>query len=58
MISMEKTLKVLEEADIRQDVKVIIGGAPVTEDYAQQIGADGFAQDASSAARVVSQLLG
>jgi len=58
MISMEQTLKVLEEANVRQEIKVIIGGAPVTEDYAQQIGADGFAQDASSAARVVSQLIG
>ena len=57
MISMEQTLKALDEADVRQNVKVIVGGAPVTEDYAQQIGADGFAQDASSAARVVSQLI-
>ena len=57
MVSMEKTLQALEEANIHRDVKVIVGGAPVTEDYAQQIGADAFAQDASSAARVVSQII-
>jgi 5-methyltetrahydrofolate--homocysteine methyltransferase len=39
-------------------VKVIIGGAPVTQGYADQIGADGFGEDASSAVKLVDKLLG
>jgi len=38
-------------------VKVIIGGAPVTETYAQQIGADGYAPDASAASRLATKLM-
>lgn len=40
----------LTEADIRDSVKVMIGGAPVSEDFANQVGADGYAADAASAA--------
>lgn len=57
MISMEATIKALVDADVRGDVKVIVGGAPVTEQYARQIGADGFAPDASSATRLVNGLI-
>lgn len=57
MISMETTIKALVDADVRGDVKVIVGGAPVTEQYARQIGADGFAPDASSATRLVNGLI-
>jgi len=57
MISMEKTIKALEDANVRDNVKVIVGGAPVTEQYARQIGADGFAPDASSATRLVNDLI-
>jgi 5-methyltetrahydrofolate--homocysteine methyltransferase len=57
MPSMKTTIKALEAAGIRNQVKVIIGGAPVTNEYALQIGADGFAPDASSAMRLVNQLL-
>ena len=46
----------MDEAGVRGMVKVIIGGAPVTEEYARQIGADAYASDASSAARSVRQL--
>ena len=43
------TIEALEQAGIRQKVRVMVGGAPVTREYAQQIGADGFAPDAASA---------
>jgi 5-methyltetrahydrofolate--homocysteine methyltransferase len=58
MPSMKTTIDALVEAGIRDDVKVMIGGAPVTQAYADQIGADGYAPDASSAARKAKELLG
>jgi len=57
MTNMKKTLKHLEENNIRQQVKVIIGGAPVTQQYADEIRADGFAADANQAAFLASQLM-
>jgi 5-methyltetrahydrofolate--homocysteine methyltransferase len=57
MPKMEQTIQALREANVLNRVSVIIGGAPVTESYAQQIGADAFAPDASSATRVVRQLI-
>ena len=57
MGSMEGTVQALKAAGLRDKVKVMIGGAPVTQDYANKIGADGFAVDASSATRVARQLL-
>jgi 5-methyltetrahydrofolate--homocysteine methyltransferase len=50
MRSMEHTIKALEEAGVRDKVKVIIGGAPVTQSFADQIGADGYASNAAAAA--------
>jgi 5-methyltetrahydrofolate--homocysteine methyltransferase len=58
MPSMKTTVDALVEAGLRDEVKVLIGGAPVTQAYADQIGADGYAPDASSAARKAKQLLG
>ena len=52
MPKMEQTIQALREANVLNKVSVIIGGAPVTESYAQLIGADAFAPDASSATRV------
>ncbi|MCK8817948.1 hypothetical protein MWH28_11330 [Natroniella sulfidigena] len=46
---MEDTVKSLEEAGIREQVKVMIGGAPVSQDFADEIGADGYAADGSAA---------
>ena len=43
---------------VRDKVKVIIGGAPITQDFAAKIGADGFAPDAGSAPRMAKALLG
>lgn len=57
MNNMEATIQALKAADLRDKVKVFIGGAPVTQDYATKIGADGFASDASSATRMAHQLI-
>jgi 5-methyltetrahydrofolate--homocysteine methyltransferase len=58
MPAMRKCIDALKEAGLRDTVKVLIGGAPVTEAFANQIGADGYASDASSAARKAKVLLG
>lgn len=50
MPSMEGTVQALQAAGLREQVKIMVGGAPVTAEYAQQIGADGYAPDASQAA--------
>ena len=52
MTNMGVTVEALRQAGLREKVKVMIGGAPITDTYANQIGADGFAPDASSAARL------
>lgn len=57
MTNMKATIEALESAGLRKKVKVMIGGAPVTESYAQQIGADGYAADASRAVAVARQLV-
>jgi 5-methyltetrahydrofolate--homocysteine methyltransferase len=57
MSNMQNTIKALDTAGLRDAVKVVIGGAPVTDAYARQIGADAYAPDASSAVRTVRQLL-
>jgi 5-methyltetrahydrofolate--homocysteine methyltransferase len=57
MPSMKTTLDALTAAGLRNHVKVIIGGAPVTEAYAQQIEADGFSPDASRAVNVALSLI-
>jgi 5-methyltetrahydrofolate--homocysteine methyltransferase len=58
MSAISTTLSALTEAGVRNQVKVIIGGAPVTQAFADSIGADGFAPDAGSAARVAKALVG
>jgi len=58
MGSMAQVIEAIEEMNLRDKVKIIIGGAPVTADYAEQIGADGFAADASSAVKKVRELIG
>ena len=55
MPSMEKTVKALKEAGVA--VKVMIGGAPVTQSYADKIGADGYADDAASAVDLAKSLV-
>lgn len=58
MRAMEHTIKAIEEAGLRDKVKVIIGGAPVTQTFADQIGADGYASNAASAAELAKKFIG
>ena len=58
MGSMKDIVDGLEEAGIRESVKVMIGGAPVTQEYADRINADGYARDAGSAVHTAMELLG
>lgn len=58
MPSMIATIQALEGAGLRNQVKVMVGGAPITQDYADSIGADGFAPDASRAVSIAKTLLG
>ena len=55
--SMESTIRAIEVAGLREDIKIIVGGAPVTADYAHQIGADGYAKDASQAVKVAKSFI-
>ncbi len=57
MLAMKETIDYLKEEGLRDQVKVIIGGAPVTEDFAVEIGADGYAPDGGSAVELVKRLL-
>ncbi len=57
MPMMEKTIKVIDDAGLRDKAKIMVGGAPVTGDFAQRIGADGYAPDASQAARLAKSFL-
>jgi len=57
MGSMQSTLDALDAAGKRPKVKVMVGGAPVTEDFAHRIGADGYAPDASRAVALAKVLL-
>ena len=57
MPTMSAVLKALEEAGLRDQVKVLVGGAPVTQKFADEIGADGFATDAASAVDKIKELL-
>jgi len=57
MPGMADTIKALNEAKVRNRVKVMIGGAPVTQSYADEIGADGYAPDAASAVDKANELL-
>ena len=57
MPRMENVILALKEAGLRNQVRVMVGGAPVTDKYAADIGADGYAPDAASAARLAKELL-
>jgi 5-methyltetrahydrofolate--homocysteine methyltransferase len=57
MPGMQATIEALTEAKVRDQVKVLVGGAPVTSQFAQEIGADGYAADASAAATRAKALL-
>jgi len=57
MTAQRKVLEALQEAGIRDRVKVMVGGAPVTEEWAESIGADGYAEDVMSAVELAKKLL-
>ena len=57
MVEIPKVLQALEENELRDRVKVMIGGAPVTQEYADEIGADGYGQDAAMAVKLAKQLI-
>lgn len=57
MPMMKQTIDAIVEAGLRDQVKIMVGGAPVTQAFADEIGADGFAPDAGSAARFAKTLV-
>jgi 5-methyltetrahydrofolate--homocysteine methyltransferase len=57
MLSMKEVITGIEQAELRDKVKIIIGGAPVTQKYADQIGADGYSSDAPGAVDIAKALL-
>lgn len=58
MLEMKKVISELQQARIREQVKVIIGGAPVTQQFAREIGADAYAPDAGGALAEIKRLIG
>jgi 5-methyltetrahydrofolate--homocysteine methyltransferase len=56
MVYMEETINALKESGLRDKVKIVIGGAPITQDYADSIGADGYGADGFHAVAVVEEL--
>jgi len=58
MVHQKDVIEALEDMGMRSNVKVMVGGAPVTQEWVKQIGADGYSEDAIGAARVAKQLLG
>lgn len=55
--AMKTTIAALENAGLRGKVKVLVGGAPVTQQYAQKIGADGYSEDANPAVTVARRMV-
>lgn len=58
MRQIDQNIAAIEKAGLRDRVKIMVGGALLSQEYADQVGADGYAPDANSAARVTKQLLG
>jgi|AntAceMinimDraft_17_1070374.scaffolds.fasta_scaffold06000_2 corrinoid protein of di/trimethylamine methyltransferase len=57
MLHMPEVIDALKEAGLRDKVKMMIGGAPLTQDYADEIGADGYSPDASTATKLANKLM-
>ena len=57
MMSMKDTIEALKKEGLRDSVKIVIGGAPITQGFAEQIGADGYASDAASATELCRRLI-
>ena len=56
MPALKETVEALNAADFRGNIKVMVGGAPITEEFAEEIGADGYSDDAASAASLAKKL--
>jgi 5-methyltetrahydrofolate--homocysteine methyltransferase len=56
MPAMKTTIEAMKREGIREKVKVMVGGAPVTESYAREIGADGYTENASGAVGLARRL--
>ena len=57
MVNMKGVVEALKQSGLRQSVKVVVGGAPLSQNFAAEIGADGYAPDAANAVDLVKQLL-
>jgi corrinoid protein of di/trimethylamine methyltransferase len=57
MLGMPETINMLKDAGVRANVKVIVGGAPLSAEYAEKIGADGYAKDGAQAVQLVENLV-
>ena len=57
MMEQKEVIEALIKAGLREQVKVLVGGAPVTQAFAEEIGADGYAMDAASAAELAKEIL-
>ncbi|NMB99154.1 MAG: cobalamin-binding protein, partial [Thermoanaerobaculaceae bacterium] len=57
MPSMRNTIEAIKAAGIREKVKIMVGGAPLTQNYADEIGADGYSPDAASAVDTANNLI-
>jgi corrinoid protein of di/trimethylamine methyltransferase len=57
MAHMEDVINGLKERNLRDTVKVVIGGAPVNKEYAEKIGADGYGQDAAGAVQIIGRII-
>ena len=58
MPNMGKTIDAFIDADLREEVKIMVGGAPVTQEFADDMGADGYGKDAVAAVELAKQLVG
>ena len=58
MPSLRNTVAALNAEDFRKDIKIMVGGAPITQEFADEIGADGYSEDAASAATLAKSLVG
>ena len=58
MLQQGKIIEALQQAGLRDQVKVMVGGAPVTEEWVSKIGADGYAEDAIDAVALAKKLVG
>ena len=58
MPSLKDTVAAIAAEDFRKDVKIMVGGAPITQEFADEIGADGYSEDAASAATLAKKLAG